>query len=68
MKGRCSLGLKSTSLSPSVTLLKTKNKGRPFMVTKKRQGQAAFPAEGVGVRSGVRLKGMDWISLPKVHR
>lgn len=62
MKGRCSLGLKSTSLSPSVTLLKTKNKGRPFMVTKKRQGQAAFPAEGVGgtLRGACQGHGLDF--------
>lgn len=67
MKGRCSLGLKSTSLSPAVTLLKNENKGRPFMTRKERAGQAASPAEGLRWAWTV-CKRMAWVSLPKVHR
>ena len=67
MKGRCSLGLKSTSLSPAVTLLKNENKGRPFITRKERAGQAASPAEELGW-AWIACEGHSLDLLPKVHR
>lgn len=59
MKGRCSLGLKSTSLSPAVTLFKNENKGRSFMMRKEKAGLAVSPAEGLGW-AWIVCKGHSW--------